>query len=239
MCISLNGQHTNKWCLLQKGSSLSFKRSCFVGREKTEQLKRLTGGFSLSEWRSGGVEYRERGRKGNSMCLSISWDCLNRSRILNARYIFQRRAARPRTPFRSLEFLFFKKRVISLRSLRESVFFVYISLCSKRVTLARINCPHVSLSMDGQCVWWISGGARAETLHCARGEFSPLKMRTELEPHLWLTLTVSCLPVFSLGFVPVLGFAPSERTEIQLDGLSITGSFFRFATNYCHNPRRT
>lgn len=54
--ISLNGQHTNKWCLLQKGSSLSFKRSCFVGREKTEQLKRLTGGFSLSEWRSGGVE---------------------------------------------------------------------------------------------------------------------------------------------------------------------------------------
>jgi len=85
-----------------------FQTILFCGEgKKTEQLKRLTGGFSLSEWRSGGVEYRERGRKGNSMCLSISWDCLNRSRILNARYIFQRRAARPRTPFRSLEFLFF------------------------------------------------------------------------------------------------------------------------------------
>jgi len=108
-------------------------------------------------------------------------------------------------------FVFFKKRLISSRSLRESVFFVYISLCSKRVTLARINCPHVSLSMDGQCVWWISGGARAETLHCARGEFSPLKMRTELEPHLWLTLTVSCLPCLFPWFCP--GFRLSTERE--------------------------
>lgn len=180
---------------------------------------------------------REAGKATRCVCLSVETVWTAHASWTRDTYFSEEPRDQERR-FAPWSFCFFK-RVISLRSLRESVFFVYISLCSKRVTLARINCPHVSLSMDGQCVWWISGGARAETLHCARGEFSPLKMRTELKPHLWLTLTVSCLPVFSLGFVPVLGFPPSERTEIQLDGLSITGSFFRFATNYCHNLRKT
>lgn len=154
---------------------------------------------------------REAGKATRCVCLSVETVWTAHASWTRDTYF----GDEPRPPFRSLEFFF---------GVEWSVHVGFITTDARFLFMYRsvVNASRLPRSTVHMFPWaWtdsVFGEYReereqSERLRCVRGEFSPLKMRTEREPLpscLWLTLTVSRLPVSSLRFVPFLGFPQSR-----------------------------